>query len=372
MKKVYGISVNSEQNMFAVATEDGFRIFQCSPLHELIRLDKRIVGSLRIGKVLGCSNFFGMVSGGFCPKYAENVVMVWNDERRKDDFYMEYTSTSPILNFQMSKTRMVLVGMKQIHVFNFPQELDLIKTIETGTNIHGLCELSNDPNMELLIYPGNQIGSVQYINLRDVARHATLTPTLINAHQSDVAQLALNSTATLLATGSNKGTVIRIFDTKTTELMREFRRGADPVTLHCVRFSPCSAFLAVASDKDTVHIFAVKNNDPTWTNKKTLWQQVGLLSEDADRARIQFKLSKATQNVTLTELAFLKNSNESNGIELNAKNRFVLRSHAIAAICDDGSYNLFTFSSDGTFDLVRDEFYLDWGDDEHFFEQCFE
>ncbi|EJW77526.1 hypothetical protein WUBG_11564, partial [Wuchereria bancrofti] len=204
MKKVYGINVNSEQNMFAVATEDGFRIFQCNPLHELIRLDKRIVGSLRIGKVLGCSNFFGMVSGGFCPKYAENVVMVWNDERRKDDFYMEYTSTSPILNFQMSKTRMVLVGMKQIHVFNFPQEIDLIKTIETGTNVHGLCELSNDPSMELLIYPGNQIGSVQYINLRDVARHATLTPTLINAHQSDVAQLALNSTATLLATGSNK------------------------------------------------------------------------------------------------------------------------------------------------------------------------
>ncbi|VDO79504.1 unnamed protein product [Onchocerca flexuosa] len=87
--------------------------------------------------------------------------MVWNDERRKDDFYMEYTSTSPILNFQMSKTRMVLVGMKQIHVFNFPQEIDPIKTIETGTNVHGLCELSNDPNMELLIYPGHQKGSVQ-------------------------------------------------------------------------------------------------------------------------------------------------------------------------------------------------------------------
>lgn len=39
----------------------------------VIITDKRIVGSLRIGKVLGCSNFFGMVSGGFCPKYAENV-----------------------------------------------------------------------------------------------------------------------------------------------------------------------------------------------------------------------------------------------------------------------------------------------------------
>lgn len=38
MKKVYGISVNSEQNMFAVATEDGFRVFQCNPLHQLVRL----------------------------------------------------------------------------------------------------------------------------------------------------------------------------------------------------------------------------------------------------------------------------------------------------------------------------------------------
>ncbi|VBB25695.1 unnamed protein product [Acanthocheilonema viteae] len=372
MRKVYGISVNSEQNMFAVAAEDGFRIFQCNPLHQLIRLDKRVVGSLRIGKVLGCSNFFGMVSGGFCPKYAENVVMVWNDERKKDDFYMEYTSTSPVLNFHISKTRMVLVGIKKIHVFNFPQEMVPVKTIETGANIHGLCELSSDPNMELLIYPGHQKGSVQYINLRDVARHTTLTPTLINAHQTDIAQLALNNTATLLATGSTKGTVIRIFDTKSAELIREFRRGADPVTLHCLRFSPCSGFLAVASDKDTVHIFAVKNNDPTWTNKKTLWQQVGLVSEDADRARIQFKLSKATQNVTLTELAFIKNSSESTGTELNVKNRFVLRSHAVVAICDDGSYNLFTFSSDGTFDLIRDEYYLDWGDDEHFFKQCFE
>lgn len=42
------------------------------------------------------------------------------------------------------------------------------------------------------------------------------------------------------------------------------------------------------------------------------------------------------------------------------------------AVCDDGSYDLFTFSSDGTCDLVRDEYYLDWGDDEHFFNRCFE
>lgn len=56
---------------------------------------------------------------------------------------------------------MILVEMKKIHVFNFPQEVDPIKTIETGMNFRGLCELSNDANMELLIYPGHQKGTLQ-------------------------------------------------------------------------------------------------------------------------------------------------------------------------------------------------------------------
>ncbi|VDM95173.1 unnamed protein product [Thelazia callipaeda] len=372
MKKVYGIFPNIDQNLFAVAGEDGFRIYQCNPLHQLIRIDERVVGSLRIGKVLGCSNFFGMVSGGSCPKYAENVVMVWDDERKSDDFYMEYTVASPVLNFHLSKTRLIIVEMKAIHVFNFPNETEPLKSIETGANVYGLCELSYDSNMELLVYPGHRTGSIQYINLRNVTSYTTLTPTTINAHQSDIIQIALNNAATLVATGSIKGTVIRIFDTKVGELIREFRRGSESVILHCIRFSPCSSFLAIASDKDTIHIFSVKNNDLTWKNSRTLWQQFGIIPDDTDRARIQLKLSRASQNVTMTELAFLKNEPEENGIDQNPNNRFILESHALAAICDDGSYSLFTFSSDGTYHLLRDEYFLDWGDDENFFAECFD
>uniref|UniRef100_A0A183DB04 WD repeat domain phosphoinositide-interacting protein 4 n=1 Tax=Gongylonema pulchrum TaxID=637853 RepID=A0A183DB04_9BILA len=131
-----------------------------------------------------------------------------------------------------------------------------------------------------------------------------LTAYTINAHQSAIALFALNSSASLLATGSVKGTVIRLFDTKTTGQLREFRRGADPANLHCLRFSPCSSFLAVSSDKDTVHIFAVKN-DPNWANRKTVWQQVGFIAEETRRACVQLKLSRATQSATRTELAFL-------------------------------------------------------------------
>uniref|UniRef100_A0A183DB50 WD_REPEATS_REGION domain-containing protein n=1 Tax=Gongylonema pulchrum TaxID=637853 RepID=A0A183DB50_9BILA len=95
-----------------------------------------------------------------------------------------------------------------------------------------------------------------------------LTAYTINAHQSAIALFALNSSASLLATGSVKGTVIRLFDTKTTGQLREFRRGADPANLHC-------------------------------------WQQVGFIAEETRRACVQLKLSRATQSATRTELAFL-------------------------------------------------------------------
>lgn len=61
---------------------------------------------------------------------------------------------------------MVLVEMSKIHVFNFPHERNPIKTIETGKNTYGLCELSHDAILELLVYPGRQKGSVQVRDLR--------------------------------------------------------------------------------------------------------------------------------------------------------------------------------------------------------------
>jgi WD40 repeat protein len=57
-------------------------------------------------------------------------------------------------------------------------------------------------------------------------------PQTITAHQGEVACLALNSQGTLVATASDKGTLIRVWDTHKRSQLVELRRGSDPATLY--------------------------------------------------------------------------------------------------------------------------------------------
>lgn len=45
------------------------------------------------------------------------------------------------------------------------------------------------------------------------------------AHTTNITQLVLNQSGTRLATASERGTVVRVFDTSTKNLIAEFRRG---------------------------------------------------------------------------------------------------------------------------------------------------
>lgn len=54
----------------------------------------------------------------------------------------------------------------------------------------------------------------------------------ISAHQNPINCIAVNSTGTLLATTSEQGTLIRVFNTKTGDKLAEFRRGTVATKIH--------------------------------------------------------------------------------------------------------------------------------------------
>lgn len=81
---------------------------------------------------------------------------------------------------------------------------------------------------------------------------------LIDAHNTPVAALTLSLSGARLATASEKGTLIRVFDTSSGAKLQELRRGTDPAEIYHIAFNRSCEWLAVTSDKNTVHVFSLR------------------------------------------------------------------------------------------------------------------
>lgn len=78
---------------------------------------------------------------------------------------------------------------------------------------------------------------------------------VIQAHKSPISFLSINSTGTMLATASDKGTVIRVWSIPGAEKLYQFRRGTREARIYSLNFNLVSTLLVVSSAHDTVHIF---------------------------------------------------------------------------------------------------------------------
>lgn len=84
---------------------------------------------------------------------------------------------------------------------------------------------------------------------------------VIRAHKAPISFLALNSSGTLLATASDKGTVIRVWSVPAAEKLYQFRRGTRETRIYSMNFNAVSTLLAVSSAHDTIHIFKLGSQE---------------------------------------------------------------------------------------------------------------
>lgn len=126
-----------------------------------------------------------------------------------------------VLHFFSHTTRIVVVLEKFVYVYNFDR-LERIRKYETTPNAKGIVALSPIDQC-VLAFPHTTKGVVR-VELLDANKSH-----LINAHEGNINCIALNMDGTRLATASEKGTLIRVFDTTTGQKLQEVRRGADKV-----------------------------------------------------------------------------------------------------------------------------------------------
>lgn len=148
---------------------------------------------------------------------------------------------------------MVVVLMQKVYVYRF-SDLKMVDQITTVVNPRGLVSLCSDNAHNVLAVPGMNKGDVR-VELYDIKK-----ATLIPAHETEMAVFELNPDGSMIATASEKGTLIRLWDCGSGEPLRELRRGVDRAEIFCLAFNSNSTYLASSSDKGTIHIFSLSES----------------------------------------------------------------------------------------------------------------
>lgn len=148
--------------------------------------------------------------------------------------------------------RIIVLSINQIFIFQIPYYHN-IDIIDTNENIYGLFSFISNEEKNLISYPNKIKGHItikNYLNEKNIE---------INAHENEIAYFTFNKNGNFLATASEKGTLIRIFDTENANLIHEFRRGQEIVQIYNIVFSDNNEFFALSSNKGTIHIFCISD-----------------------------------------------------------------------------------------------------------------
>lgn len=155
-----------------------------------------------------------------------------------------------------------------------PSHIQLFKVLIT--RLPGLVALATAPGATLMAIPGPAAGYLHLIDLSPCPEppedHTpgvppTFHPPRANpipikkdhilAHETALTTIAISSSGRLVATASEAGTLVRIWDVAKGLNSHEFRRGLDQAHIYGVAFRPDERECCTWSDKGTVHLYSL-------------------------------------------------------------------------------------------------------------------
>ncbi|KAG2003728.1 autophagy-type protein 18 [Coprinopsis cinerea AmutBmut pab1-1] len=289
---------NQDFSCISIGTKRGYSITNCDPFGRVYTMND---GARGIVEMLFCTSLIALVGAGDQPQNSSRKLQIVNTKRQS--MICELLFPSSILAVKMNRKTLVIVLETEIYIYDI-SNMRLLHVIETTPNPEAICALSPSADSSYLAYP-SPVPSSSSAPLSapgssgtsttssstpaapassssgsgDVLLFSTRSLTVSNviqAHKSPISHLAINSTGTLLATTSEKGTVVRVWSIPGAEKLYQFRRGTREAKIYSMNFNVVSSLLAVSSANGTVHIFKLgKQGSSSNADSKSLTSTSG-------------------------------------------------------------------------------------------------
>eukprot|EP00163_Fabomonas_tropica_P023246 TRINITY_DN40547_c0_g1_i1.p1 TRINITY_DN40547_c0_g1~~TRINITY_DN40547_c0_g1_i1.p1 ORF type:complete len:358 (-),score=50.46 TRINITY_DN40547_c0_g1_i1:150-1223(-) len=242
------VTFNQDYSCLALVTTQGYKIYNCDPWTKAFEKAETGVGII---EMLFSSSLVALTGSGDNPSFSPRRLKVVNTKTGMS--ICELNFMTAVLGVRMNRRRLAVILDTKIHLYDL-EHMKLLHTIMTAPNHKGIAALSPNEETSYLAYPGsNAVGEV--IIFDALGMHAV---SVLPAHQSPLSTMTFNQRGTMLATTSEKGTVIRIYSVPSGRKLYTFRRGAYPASIYSLSFNPASTLLCVSSETGTVHVFKLE------------------------------------------------------------------------------------------------------------------
>lgn len=164
---------------------------------------------------------------------------------------------SKIIELILTNDQLLVILAKKTYVFML-DTLNCIDQISTCYNPKGLGAIpcADKPKNKLVVSPWKNAGGLK-VHYYLMSR---IVETKIEAHQANICALAVNPLGTLIASASERGTIIRIFSAEGNHCLQELRRGTSQATIKELVFHPTLNLLACSSNRTSIHLFEIKES----------------------------------------------------------------------------------------------------------------
>ncbi|SMR61426.1 unnamed protein product [Zymoseptoria tritici ST99CH_3D1] len=256
------VTFNQDHSLLAVATTRGLRVYSTDPF-ELTNYSHE--EDISLVEQLFSTSLVAMI---LTPR----LLRIVNTKRtQKHSTICELTFHGMVVAVKMNRKRLIVMLEEVAFIYDI-SNMKMLHQQATPLNPGGICAISpNSENNYLALPHYSKSAPNPHTQSSHVPKSIVKEPingdvllydlnkmeevTVIQAHQAPLSYIALNNDGTMMATSSEKGTVIRVFSIPDGKKLFQFRRGSMPARIYCMSFNATSTLLCVSSATETVHIF---------------------------------------------------------------------------------------------------------------------